>query len=596
MKKKKIVVGMLIMCLLCVNLLSTAVRAEVSQPTTHNVHDSYEFRNAVKDAKDGDIISVYGAIEINMSVQIGSDTKHLTIQRVDENSYIIFNYVNAEVTNTVFDGMGKKSLYSWITTNYEAIFTGCTFQNCGSSENLSSSGSVGGAVKVQSGSCVFNNCVFSDNYALSGGHIAVLSDSQVELNYCTLKNGGAVNSGGAVAINSSSAFCEIRDGEITGNCAYDFGGGIANRGTVTIEGTKLYNNAAPNGGADIGNTITGAVELKDTIEQLFELFEPENILPLGWVCDYDFDEGIYIPDVDPYQEDSLLKLQYEIIPDKSGEETEGTESGTEEGTESTDPVEPNEPSTDQTEEAEGEQPTELNPPDESETDPSETPEQSTPGESTETSDENNQNQQGTDTPLGADDGTQSTNNVTTDNSNVSTSSNSSVDSSTNTSTINTDNHVTSTDNSDHSRITENNDSSDRSTVNNNYYSPQSPVSGQAQQSGSGTVIVVPGETSATGGTVTEYPSESVGQGQGVQEKIETGTASQNISIDAKGVDCTFEMVDGVYSISISANQAEGADHTDSTEDAEPSLYQIIQILLLVTILICSIWKPKSKEV
>lgn len=112
MKKKKIVVGVLIMCLLCTNLLSIAVRAEDSQPTTYNVHDSYEFRNAVKDAKDGDIITVCGAIDINTGVQIGSDTKHLTIQRVDGNSYIVFNYVNVEVTNTVFDGRGIKSSYS----------------------------------------------------------------------------------------------------------------------------------------------------------------------------------------------------------------------------------------------------------------------------------------------------------------------------------------------------------------------------------------------------------------------------------------------------------------------------------------------------
>lgn len=38
MKKKKIVVSMLVVCLLCVNLLSMAVKAETT-PTVHVVSD-----------------------------------------------------------------------------------------------------------------------------------------------------------------------------------------------------------------------------------------------------------------------------------------------------------------------------------------------------------------------------------------------------------------------------------------------------------------------------------------------------------------------------------------------------------------------------
>lgn len=571
---------MLIMCLLCVNLLSTAVSAEVSQPTTHNVHDSYEFRNAVKDAKDGDIISVYGAIEINTSVQIGSDTKHLTIQRVDENSYIIFNYVNVEVTNTVFDGMGKKSSYSWITTNYEAIFTDCTFQNCGSSENLSSSGSVGGAVKVQSGSCVFNNCVFSDNYALSGGHIAVLSDSQVELNYCTLKNGGAVSNGGAIANNSFTSSCNIVGGEITGNQALDFGGGVSNAGTMSITGVKLYDNSAVNGGADIATRISGSTTLTDTVEQLNELFSGDHIEITGWVCDYNFDDNIYIPDVDPNQKNALLKLQYNIIPEQSTEEPiETPEPGTDEGIEPTEPVEPSEPSIE-----EAEKPTT---PTDTET-PTEQPgtDEGKEESGTATPSDTEKNSSGDVTTTD-----NSTSINTTNNSSTSTNSSSSADSSTHNNVTNSDNRASTTDNSDHSRVTENNDSSDRSVVN-NYYTTQSPATVQEQQSGNSEVIVMPSETTAPGGVVTADTSESGGQGQENQEQIGTNSTAPNIKIDAKGVDCVIEYNEsGGYSISVSSGQV--ATDASSTEKNLLSWFDVMQIALLAAIFICLISKPKK---
>ena len=63
------------------------------------------------------------------------------------------------------------------------------------------------------------------------------------------------------------------------------------------------------------------------LSSLQELFVEDNIIIHGWVCDYDFEEGIYIPNVEPTAENALLKLDYEYkqpepeIP----EETEPTE-------------------------------------------------------------------------------------------------------------------------------------------------------------------------------------------------------------------------------------------------------------------------------
>ena len=69
MKKKKIVVSMLVVCLLCVNLLSMAVKAETT-PTVHVVSDWYDFKNAVQYSQDGDVIAVYGVVDLGDVVKI----------------------------------------------------------------------------------------------------------------------------------------------------------------------------------------------------------------------------------------------------------------------------------------------------------------------------------------------------------------------------------------------------------------------------------------------------------------------------------------------------------------------------------------------
>jgi len=249
MKKKKIVVSVLLVCLLCVNFVSMAVKAETTS-TIHSVSSWYDFKDAVQYSQDGDIIVVHGEIDLGTDVKIGSSSKHLTIKRGSADSRIVFGYINEAVTNITFDGGGIASSYSWITSKYETTFTNCTFNDFGNSENYSSSGSVGGAVKVQSGSCVFNDCTFENSYALAGGAIEIQGDSQVEINNCNIKNCGAVTCGGAIDNSSYAATCTITGGIITGNRANDFGGGVSNAGNTTVTGTKVYANSAVNGGAD----------------------------------------------------------------------------------------------------------------------------------------------------------------------------------------------------------------------------------------------------------------------------------------------------------------------------------------------------------
>ena len=567
MKKKKIVVSVLLVCLLCVNLVSMAVKAETTS-TIHSVSSWYDFKDAVQYSQDGDIIVVHGEIDLGTDVKIGSSSKHLTIKRGSADSRIVFEYINEAVTNITFDGGGIASSYSWITSKYETTFTNCTFNDFGNSENYSSSGSVGGAVKVQSGSCVFNDCTFENSYALAGGAIEIQGDSQVEINNCSMKNCGAVTCGGAIDNGSYAATCMITGGTITGNKANDFGGGVSNAGNTTITGTKVYANSAVNGGSDIATKVSGATTLTDTVEQLNELFSTDNLEVTGWVCDYDFDENIYIPDVDPTKENALLKLEYS---EKQPETPEPT-----------DPSEPSEPSTDPS--TEPSTPTDTEKPDETEpgTEPSETPEPTQPGK---------EEPDGKTDQSKSDDATNTENsgNTTTDttNTNTNTSTVSSGD------TVNSTSTNTTTDNSssrvDNSKVNSTGDTSTTTTTNttNNYYqtatgdTSQPVIQDSTPQHENNTYIVYPNS------------NEVATSSAGMDETVKTSDPVQNLNIDAKGVDCKIEVVDGKYNISINADQQQAAVD-DSIKDNSMDWLQIIQVVLLVAILICLVRKPKER--
>ena len=561
MKKKKIVVSVLLVCLLCVNLVSMAVKAETTS-TIHSVSSWYDFKDAVQYSQDGDIIVVHGEIDLGTDVKIGSSSKHLTIKRGSADSRIAFEYINEAVTNITFDGGGIASSYSWITSKYETTFTNCKFNDFGNSENYSSSGSVGGAVKIQSGSCVFNDCTFENSYALAGGAIEIQGDSQVEINNCNIKNCGAVTCGGAIDNSSYAATCTITGGTITGNKANDFGGGVSNAGNTTITGTKVYANSAVNGGADVATTISGVTTLTDTVEQLNELFSTDNLEVTGWVCDYDFDENIYIPNVDPTKENALLKLEYSEKQPEAPEPTDPVE-----------PSEPSEPSTDPS--TEPSTPTDTEKPDETEpgTEPSETPEPTQPGK---------EEPDGKTDQSKSDDAVNTGNsgNTTTDTTNTNTSTVSSGD------TVNSTTTNTTTYNS---KVNSTGDTSTTTATNttNNYYqtatgdTSQPVIQDSTPQHENNTYIVYPNS------------NEMAASSAGMDETVKTSDPVQNLNIDAKGVDCKIEVVDGKYNISINADQQQTAVD-DSIKDNSMDWLQIIQVVLLVVILICLVRKPKER--
>ncbi len=562
-KRRGLSVAFLIVCLLMVNFMGTVANAEGSAGTEYTVYDNLGFRDAVSMAQNGDTIVIMGEVNITNDISVGSENKHLIIKRQTGSSQLVVAYgVKFDITNVDFDGNGYRADFPFIKTSGYATFTNCTFHGCGDSEDMRSTGAWGGAINIQFCSVLFNDCSFFENYALHGGHVAVDNYSQATFNNCTLKNGRATNSSGAVGIVASGATCEINGGVITENSAMDFGGGIGNAGILTVTGTKLFNNTANNGGADVGTMISGSTTLTDTVEELNALFAEDKIAVTGWVNDYDSENGIYIPDVDTSQEAALLKLQYSVIPDT--------------------PAETEEPSTDP------ETPT---------GDDTQTDEPTTPSDQGNTG--NTDNSTVTDSHNSTDShNTTDSHDSTTSDSNNSTSidshnstvtdSSTHTDTTTNT-TTNTDNSVSAGDtvtnsinNTDNSKVTNTTDSSttnnttnnSTSTTTNNYYQKQKG-SAPVQPASAEVRVVVVGDSAA--------PVTS--------PALVTAQPQQNMRIDAKGVNCKVEVIDGVYNISIESAQEE---EPAAVPEQDVNWYQIIQIGLLAAIFICTLWGRKKE--
>lgn len=626
-KRKQKIISLLLIALLIVTGVKQVVYAADGEPTHFVVADYTELKTTLGSANDGDIITIMGEVIIGNNMTIGSEEKQLIIKRFDADSYLYLKAGDSTFNYCTFEGNGIKTTNSMIKMEGGTqTFNNCTFQNCGSSESIWGNGAIGGAAKVLSGSGVFNECSFTGNYGSIGGSIAVTGEGKVYLNQCTIKDGGAGVYGGAVANLSNLATCEIVGGVITGNQANDFGGGIGNSGTFTVTGVKLYGNSAVNGGADVANRGSGNTTLTDTVEQLNELFSDDNIQVIAWVCDYDFEENIYIPDVDPYQENALLKLQYEIIPDDSEEETETTE-----------PVDPNEPSTDDTEQTPSDEDENTNTT-ETPTDPSDsegtdtdntddTEEPNTPTEpGTDASDDSEQDT--TPDDGGTSEPSQSVGDTNTDNSNNSVNTDNTNNSNNSVNTDNSDNS-THTDNSDNSSVSNintdnsvtNNDSSNSTTTSNNTVDNSSVDNSKVDNSNvnnnSDSSTTTTNTTTTTNNYYTTESNQASGQATAQpiviqvendsdadDEKVsESGSSTPNIRIDAQGVDCVFEYVDGVYNISITAQKETGESDAvipavaavqavENSTDQEVDWLGIIQIVLLVAILICLIWQPQ----
>lgn len=530
-KKKLLRVIAVAICLVLIMGVNVGISAaETESNNIEDVFDQNDLINAFKGAKDGDIIIIHG--EVTAYGDLGIPDGKVTIMRMDADSRLTTHKgVGANFQNVIFDGSWMDNqYYSFITLQGDFSFKNCTFQNCGDPERTGGGNRIGGAVRVEAGEGTFENCAFIDNNAVAGGHLAVRGDSIVHLNQCTMKNGVALGEGGAVEVYGSSK-CYIDSCVITENRAGNYGGGIANRAYAQVSNSKIYNNITPCGGADIGNGIGGTIDLQDSVERLNELFAEDNIIVHGWVCDYDFEQGIFIPDVDPAAENALLKLDYEYkqpepeIP----EETEPTEP------EEQEPTEPTES---------GEQPTETEEPDESQP---EQPTEEEPNTEPEAPDDEKPDEEDPTTPA-----TPSEPSV---NNNSTTNSNSSTDNS------DRSTHSTTTDNS---RREETNDSNNTSTVNNYYAQDQQPSSGGESVQ---TIVV---------------PAGSSGSGEPIEQTIRVEAPDGSTGADGMTLNVNVNVGED-------GTPDQEAEASPQQQDGG-SWYQVAVLCLLSAILVCMIKK------
>lgn len=540
MKRQKTIVSLvLLLALLIVQVMQVIAKTDAPSKVCSTFSSLYQ---ALIQANDGDVIGIDGAIIMNTAIDVtlGYTDKHITLVRMDADAHIEVNASQkTKIQNITFDGNGIQGNQPMCIVYSKIEFDDVEFLDCQTNVD-------GGAVQVYVGNMTLNRCTFKGNTARNGGHIAVFNGSVLNLTECSLTEGHATEYGGAIYYESTAAqYGEAASSVIHGNSTDISGGGIyIASGCMVIDAeSKLYGNTAPKG-EDMTVLVTGNGSYTAPPDSLFD---GENIKINGWNWMEDPDTAT-----------KYYKLDYEEIVEPTPTEPDTGE---------TEAIEPDDS---------GSGDDSGNTGDSGKEDPSK-PSQTDPGDSS-------GDQDGTDDKK--DDGSGSTEQPATG-SNATTTDNSSHDSTTTT----TDNRqiTSTTDNSDHSR-TESSDNHSSTTY--NYYQnqqQQTPVQQpqmRSEQAEDPIVInnyIQPSEQALTG---------SQEHQEGIQTESQTiivPDPGNNIRIDAKGSDVTFEVKDGVYSISINASEP--------VQEADSSVnwYEVIKIVLLAILVINMLWKPRQKD-
>lgn len=171
--------------------------------------------NALENAEDGDVIGIKGVIHIPSPDAL--EYASVTLRRMDVGVKLIFSdpYRNRATSNVRFiEFDGNSSSFSgrdpFVVIVGNVSFNMCEFVNCfyeGGQGGDVDTGTTGGAVYVSSGSATFSSCRFDDNCADYGA--GIFNRGTVTLENCILE----------------------------GNWAEEIGGAIYNTGTLTIQNT-----------------------------------------------------------------------------------------------------------------------------------------------------------------------------------------------------------------------------------------------------------------------------------------------------------------------------------------------------------------------
>lgn len=542
--KKRVIAIMLVFALFAVQSMQMHVEAASVSPSVVCSNFS-QLYSAFIQARDGDVIGIDNIISIQAEGgTLGYEDKHITIVRMNDGAGIEVSTSNAfTFKNITFDGNEINAYSAMVTANYNTNFNNATFQDCKAVFD-----ECGGALSIMGGRVNLTDSSFLNNSGVTGGHVYIMNDSQVSFIGCTFE-GGSASKGGAINQTNSSSYIEIKSSTIKENTASESGGGIFCQGRMVIEDSKVFDNTAPLG-EDITSTAYGNVQLQDDPEILQQIFADENVTVTGWVTTTDDAANTY------------RKFGYEAITEPEPTDPTNPDDGDNSGTDNPSPSDP----------------------DDGTGDSNNNGDVSTPSDSS-------QNNSGNTTTDNSDHST--TTNTTTDNSDHSSTTNStntttSTDSSmTNSNSGNTSTSTTS--NSDNSKVDNSQRTEDNSSVTNNYYQQTIPSQQVQQTQQQAQPLVIHNYIEPSQQPVT------VNIPQGQQSEVPSyvvNDPSNNIKINAEGVNVTFEVIDGVYSININPMKSEQAVPEPASS---VNWYEVIKIALLAAFVLNMMWKSKEKD-
>ncbi len=112
---------------------------------------------------------------------------------------------------------------------------------------------------VNDGAATITDCTISGNTAFRGGGLYNGGIATATLNYCTIDDNSAVNSGGGGGIWNPGSLT-VTGGSIGGNYAWD-GGGLDTPGTATVTGCTITGNSAGYRGGGVYNSYFGSAKI-----------------------------------------------------------------------------------------------------------------------------------------------------------------------------------------------------------------------------------------------------------------------------------------------------------------------------------------------
>ena len=201
---------------------------------------SKDLQEVINKAQDGDIISVNNEVKVDSTVEI--------------NKSITLNGSGKLIRKGNFTGIMLK-----VTEGINATIDGeITIDGKTSNDQYGDSAVYisTGATLTMNGGEICNNLVELDGAGVYNAGIFKLNDGKINGN--KTKTGQSARGGGIY--NAEGATSEITGGTISGNYA-DYGGGIYNRGTLTMSGGNITGENRAKSGAGVNNTNKGTFEM-----------------------------------------------------------------------------------------------------------------------------------------------------------------------------------------------------------------------------------------------------------------------------------------------------------------------------------------------